>query len=97
MPTPLIVIRPHDWTCAHCRPAWTERANGHEHPAGVGHYECQATGCSEVADFTWPKDTPLGGTEPVLACETHAQPVEARSLPHRQDCPAPDPGCDCSW
>lgn len=96
MTKPLTVIRPHDWTCAHCRPAWTERASGQRHEAGVGHYECQATDCAEPADFTWPRKTELA-TEPMLACAQHALPVEARSLPHRRDCPAPDPGCDCTW
>lgn len=92
MPTPLEVVRPHDVRCRHCV---EYDLAGNALPTS-GHYVCQATGCSELAEFTWARVAELG-TEPVLACEEHALPVGVRDKPHASGCPAPDPSCSCSW
>ncbi len=91
MPTVLEVVRPHDQRCRFCV-EYDLDGNALE---TSGHYVCQASGCDELAEFTWPRLTE-GGTEPVLACEVHTLPVEVRDRPHYADCPAPDPGCACS-
>lgn len=92
MPTPLEVVRPHDQRCRHCV---EYDLAGNPLPT-AGHYVCQATGCDALAEFTWPHVVE-GGTEPVLACEAHALPVGKRDKPHGLWCPAPDPGCVCTW
>lgn len=90
MPTPLEVVRPHDMRCRHC----VEYDDSGNELETSGHYVCQATGCDELADFTWPRSTP-DGTESVLSCAEHAIPPERRDRPHADDCTAPDPGCVC--
>ena len=92
MPTPLDVVRPHGLECRLCM----ERDLAGNPVPTAGHYVCQASECSGLADFTWPRLTD-GGTEPVLACQAHTLPAEIRDKPHRTDCPAPDPGCNCTW
>lgn len=92
MPTPLEVVRPHEGGCRHC----VEYDLAGNRIETSGHYVCQASGCDELAEFTWAHATD-DGTEPMLACEVHALPVSVRDKVHAVSCPAPDPGCVCSW
>ena len=77
-----------------------------------GVYECQADDCEQAATHVWPREASpeemgevpfehrerLGdGTVSVMSCPAHAVRTEAQARVHRQDCPAPGPGCECTW
>ena len=77
-----------------------------------GVYECQADDCEQEATHVWPREATqgqlaevpvehrerLGGAHlSVMSCPAHAVSVYAQARMHALDCPAPDPGCVCSW
>lgn len=77
-----------------------------------GIYECQADDCTQEATHVWPRTaTPeelaeipqehrqrLGEAHlSVMSCPAHAVQTHAQARLHRRDCPAPNPGCDCTW
>lgn len=77
-----------------------------------GVYECQADDCTQEATHVWPRkataeevaEVPQEHRErisedqvSVMSCPAHAVKVHAQARLHRQDCPAPNPGCECNW